>query len=327
MKLKTYILMTLVFVLTGYTGMWAQERTNAQNQDKELGKVSWYRDYDTALAVSKKSGKPVLILFQEVPGCATCRNYGHNVLSNPLMTEAIENEFVPLAIFNNKGGKDKKILDLYKEPTWNNPVVRIVNEEGDNLVKRIARDYSAKGLYTAMVTVLEECGKEIPEYMKLLGDELATTDGNTSKDTYYSMYCFWTGEKNLGSQEGVLNTEAGFMKGKEVVKVTYNPTLVSEDELSSFANKNSMRLITKDNSYRASSRDEDYYLQHTPYKYLPLTPLQRTKINSAIGKGQKADKYLSPQQKKWLTSKSLKTSKTLYNMDFQDAWNVLAEGS
>ena len=77
---------------------------------RNWAKVSWYRDYETALELSEKHDKPVLILFQEVPGCATCRNYGHDVLSNPLMTEAIENEFIPLAIFNNKGGDDAKVL-------------------------------------------------------------------------------------------------------------------------------------------------------------------------------------------------------------------------
>jgi hypothetical protein len=35
---------------------------------KELGKVSWLRDHDEALAQSKKTRKPVFLLFQEVPG-------------------------------------------------------------------------------------------------------------------------------------------------------------------------------------------------------------------------------------------------------------------
>lgn len=34
----------------------------------ELGKVNWGRDYEAALSASGESGKPVLILFQEVPG-------------------------------------------------------------------------------------------------------------------------------------------------------------------------------------------------------------------------------------------------------------------
>ena len=80
-------------MLFAATYVFAQQKTDPNNQSEELGKVSWYRDYEQALSVSKKENKPVLILFQEVPGCATCRNYGHNVLSHPLMTEAIENEF------------------------------------------------------------------------------------------------------------------------------------------------------------------------------------------------------------------------------------------
>ncbi|MEM6279335.1 MAG: hypothetical protein AAF733_07660 [Verrucomicrobiota bacterium] len=34
----------------------------------EIGKVEWGRDLNAALAESEKSGKPVLLLFQEVPG-------------------------------------------------------------------------------------------------------------------------------------------------------------------------------------------------------------------------------------------------------------------
>ena len=89
---------------------------------QELGTVDWLRSYDDALKQSKQEDKPVLILFQEVPGCATCRNYGDNVLSHPLLVDVIEHYFVPLAIFNNKGGEDRKILSKYNEPTWNNPV-------------------------------------------------------------------------------------------------------------------------------------------------------------------------------------------------------------
>ena len=34
----------------------------------EVGDVNWGRDFDAALAMSAASGKPVLVLFQEVPG-------------------------------------------------------------------------------------------------------------------------------------------------------------------------------------------------------------------------------------------------------------------
>ena len=79
----------------------------------ELGQVNWLRDFDSAIKQAKNQDKPIFILFQEVPGCATCRNYGQNVLSHPLIVEAIESLFVPLAIYNNKRGKDAEVLRYY----------------------------------------------------------------------------------------------------------------------------------------------------------------------------------------------------------------------
>ncbi|WP_432411419.1 VPGUxxT family thioredoxin-like (seleno)protein, type 2 [Rasiella sp. SM2506] len=320
--MKKIHVLTLLLVLVSFIAANAQQKTNPKNQDEELGKVAWYRDYEQAAVLSAKENKPIFILFQEVPGCATCRNYGHNVMSNPLLVEAIENEFIPLAIFNNKGGKDKQILQKYNEPTWNNPVVHIVDNNGKNLTKRIAGDYSALAVYNAITEVLQKEGKEIPKYITLLGQELKGNKYGAAKETYYSMYCFWTGEKQLGSNEGVLNTEAGFMKGHEVVKVTYNPEIVSDKTLTSFAQQNKMAPIQKDNSYRASSKDEDYYLQHSNFKYIPLTPLQRTKINSALGNRKSAEQYLSPRQLKWLHSKN--SSNVVFNKDFLVSWNSMS---
>ncbi len=34
----------------------------------EIGSVKWKRDFENALAQSKKSGKPIFAFFQEVPG-------------------------------------------------------------------------------------------------------------------------------------------------------------------------------------------------------------------------------------------------------------------
>ena len=38
------------------------------SQPEELGRVSWRRDFDAALAEAREASKPVLLLFQEVPG-------------------------------------------------------------------------------------------------------------------------------------------------------------------------------------------------------------------------------------------------------------------
>ena len=67
----------------------------------EVGIVRWGRDLDMALKESERSGKPVFVLFQEVLGCIGCRTFGSEVLSNLLLVEAIESEFLPVLVYNN----------------------------------------------------------------------------------------------------------------------------------------------------------------------------------------------------------------------------------
>ena len=40
----------------------------APDQAAELGLVRWGRDHDAAFAAARADGKPVLLLFQEIPG-------------------------------------------------------------------------------------------------------------------------------------------------------------------------------------------------------------------------------------------------------------------
>ncbi len=47
--------------------MFLGERAFANDQI-ELGKVNWNRDLEKAQAVSLKTGKPMFVQFQEVPG-------------------------------------------------------------------------------------------------------------------------------------------------------------------------------------------------------------------------------------------------------------------
>jgi len=312
-----------IFLLLGNLPVIAQ-KTNPNNQDEELGKVAWYRDYDTAVQLSKKENKPILILFQQVPGCSTCKNYGHQVLSHPLMTEAIQHEFIPLAIFNNKKGADEKILKKYKEPSWNNPVVRIVDYKGKNMADRLSEDYSASALYKSMKEALRIYGTPIPTYMTLLEQEVLAINNEIELDeAYFKMYCFWSGEKELGSQKGILATKAGFMNNNEVVRVIYNKNEVSKETLANFAEKRKMTAIAK-TQFQWSENDEDYYLQNSRYKYLPLTEIQKTKINSALGKNTSAKQYLSPQQLIWFKEITKGNSPVLFNKDFKEAWEQLA---
>ena len=216
--MKSRIVKLLLVYIIGLTALMGQDR----NQNPiELGMVIWLRDYDQAIQKSRETGKPIFLLFQEVPGCANCTKYGRDILSHPHMAEVIESHFIPLAIYNNKSGKDREVLLQFGEPSWNNPVVRIINQEGQDMVKRIG-DFRSKSLILSQVMkVLKSTHVEVPKYLELLHQEWHAEENSTSID-YLGMYCFWTGEKEIAQIEGVIATEAGYMDGREVVKVTYN---------------------------------------------------------------------------------------------------------
>ncbi len=314
----------ILFIGFFLTNSQAQERTSPSDQPDELGKVSWYRDYETAKKLATEQQKAILVFFQEVPGCATSTGYGTTVLQHPLLVEAIEEEFIPLVIFNNQDGKDKEVLTLFKEPSWNNPVVRIVDPEGKDLVKRVAGDYTVRGLYTAMKNALNASNKALPEYFKLAIEELEAAGSSSIKEKHFKMYCFWSGETHLGKARGVLKTEPGFMGGYEVVKVVYDENIISEKELNAHAQSARFEGIAKDKSYRIATKDNKYNLQHTNYKYLPLTALQQTKINSALGNRRAAEKYLSPKQLVWLQqlNSGATKGKALSQENFKLAWEM-----
>jgi hypothetical protein len=310
---------------------------------EELGKVNWLRNYDKALAAAKQNNKPIFVLFQEVPGCATCRNYGHQVLSHPLIVEAIEKEFIPLAIYNNKGGEDARILKLYNEPSWNNPVVRIVDAEGIDITERINGNYSQLGVVKAMTEVL---GEKTPNYLNLLCEELTAEAGGTQTVTL-SMYCFWTGEGQLGQLDGVVATEPGFMNGREVVQVKFNPNIISFEKLVKAGNqvKCADQVFTNDPNQKSAAEkvlgknavantsnfrldnDRKYYLSKTIYRFVPMTSLQAARANALVGKGKSPDEILSPKQVefvKFIEKHNNKGWKNVIGEDLMIAWEQVS---
>lgn len=298
-------------------------------QVEELGKVKWLRDLDLAQNNSKSSHKPILILFQEIPGCSTCKNYGNNVLSHPLIVEAIETYFVPLAIHNNKKGKDTEVLNYFQEPAWNNPVVRIVDASLKDKVDRLNGNYTNYGLVSKMITALISVGVKPPEYLKLMEEEFLSEAQGTEVATF-GMYCFWSGEKNYGKMNGVVGTKAGYMNGSEVVEVEYNPKVININQLIEngqkvscadkiYVDKNqSVKINTQIDKKTLSNFRLDpelkYYIYNSDYKYIPMTKLQATRINSALAFNQNPDSFLSPAQLNLL--KNLKSNPKLKKKNF-----------
>jgi len=312
---------------------------------KELGDVNWIRSFEDGLAKSATQKKPIFLLFQEVPGCSTCQNYGQNVLSHPLIVEAIESLFVPVAIFNNKGGQDAKVLKFYGEPSWNNPVVRIVNNKKEDIINRVNGNYTRLGIVQAMRLALQTENLEVPAYLTLLEEELLADQSGT-ETAVFSMFCFWTGEKEIGKLDGVVETQAGFMNGKEVVAVKYDPEVIQYKKLLQEANQASCadHVYTEEKAQvkatesvigkgKASDtgkfrqdREPKYYLGKTVYRFVPMTQLQAVKVNSMIGQRKVPDALLSPRQLALLQQIQAKPNgqwQNQINKDFVNAWEEL----
>lgn len=309
--LGTVLALLTTLALVGDTGP-----ARAESDRVELGDVDWERDYQEAKATAERTGKPMFVLFTEVPGCATVRGYGERVLSHRLIVEAIEREFVPVAVFNNVDGEDREVLNSFDEPTWNNPAVRIIEPDRDALAPRLYGDYSPEATVDTIVEALESADASVPTYLQLLDRELAAA-GRT-ETAVFGMYCFWTGEAKLGRLDGVVKTRPGFMEGNEVVEVTYDPERTSLTELAERAREtgaassfyartdddyeaalgafgDSAKRI--DDDFRYAKDDDNYSMRGTPYADVPMTHLQETRVNSALASGSSPDRYLSPGQR------------------------------
>ena len=286
-------------------------------QVEELGVVRWSRDFEQATKQAKASGKPLFVLFTEVPGCSTVKGFGNGALSDPLIAEAIETHFIPVAVYNNVSGKDRKVLESFGEPTWNNPVVRIITHDRKPLAERFAGPYNRASLLANMTAAMKTAKITVPSWLGLLEDEASAAQGSTSQATFH-MYCFWSGESKLGDIDGVVSSKTGFKDGREVVQVTYDTgktsygALLAEarkrgaadgvyaasDEEESVAKQHFGSNVTrdKDRSIRGSSKDDKYQLEHHTLRLVPMTPTQASRVNSALGQRGNPALYLSPRQ-------------------------------
>lgn len=281
----------------------------------ELGRVRWQRSLPEALPVAREEHKPVFVLFQEVPGCLTCQTYGQHVLSHPLIVEAIESLFVPVAVFNNRGGQDAATLNQFKEPSWNNPVVRIISADQKDLVPRLSGNYRRSGVVDRMITALEAHGSPVPAYLRLLAEELTARESGAEKSAF-AMYCFWSGEGMFGKLDGVVSTRPGFLEGREVVEVEYDPAKLGLPDLISAADRHNMAAAVytyNDQQLRVAAnavgrkakpvpgavrpdREPKYYMAQTPLRFVPMTGLQAARVNAAVGARADFTSYLSPRQ-------------------------------
>ena len=302
-----------LMLLTPLVLLHAGCSANDAAHPEEAGKVTWLRDLDTALAESAKSGKPVFALFQEIPGCSGCKQFGHDVLSDPLVVAGIEGLFTPLLIHNNKPGRDAEALQHFGEPAWNYQVVRFLDARGNDIIPRKDRVWETGPLAERMIAALEKARRAVPPWLRLLASEHSPG----LRQVALAMGCFWTGEMQIGQIDGVVTTEAGFVGGREVTLVKYDPAIISLERLTGaagrvrcadavyvpvteFAAARRSGLSAESLAgYRAApASDQKKQLQGTAALKLNLQGAQATKVNAWLRTDTaKASEFLTPFQR------------------------------
>lgn len=290
---------------------------STSGQPVEVGVVDWVRNLEEATGLSEASGKPIFALFQEVPGCAGCKQFGKDVLSNRVVVDAIEEAFVPLLIHNNTTGYDAEILQAFGEPAWNYQVVRFLDPEGGDIIARKDRVWETGPLLDRMIETLELTGRPVPAYLRLIEQENSDRLGVA----HFSQWCFWVGEKELGQIDGVVATQAAFMGGHEITTVWFDPREVSlldlskqaetrkvadivftnEDGLSELKGGSVKAQLIDEKSHRVAPKSDQKRQLKGVGGLGKLSISQLTKVNSNIGDNlDKAMNSLPPSQRELL---------------------------
>ena len=102
-------------------------------------------------------------------------------MSTPLLVEAAETLFHPVAIRNNVEGYEKTILERYKEPTWNNPVLRFVDGRGQDVIPRQDRQWKTGQVAKRMELALRAAQQEVPRWLRGFVSETSASQVDTAR--------------------------------------------------------------------------------------------------------------------------------------------------
>lgn len=247
------------------------------------------------------------------------------MLAQPLIVEAIEENFVPVAIYNNSGGKDKEVLNQFREPAWNYQVMRFLDPQLKDIIPRKDKVWSRHATAVRLATAIKTSGQKVPNYLTNVVIPECNPDNRIA---VFAMYCFWTGEAKLGSLDGVIATEAGFYDGKEVVVVRYDdkkiklldlvraaeefdcahavylPTKQEQRKIAQQTRLKNVALFDFQDGYRRAPQNDQkkQIASNRSLKGLNLTAMQLTKLNARGFSKDSPKKWLSPRQIAKLTN-------------------------
>lgn len=105
-------------------------------------------------------------------------------MRNPLIVEAAEDLFVPVLVYNNKQ-EDAKLLKHFREPSWNNPIVRYMTSKEKDLTPRKDLVLTTAETASRMVSSLKAADKEVPVWLDALA---VPTKRRQLRQATFSMY-------------------------------------------------------------------------------------------------------------------------------------------
>lgn len=290
---------------------------------REKGNVSWLRDFNHALERAQGTNKPLLLLSEGMVGCSTRVNFVEDLLEHPLMAELINEQFVPVAIVNNRAGSDTKNLQRFNDPSTKNPVVYFLAPDGAPLIGKTSQNLTPLAFYEKISAALAFMRLAAPKYFELLrGDLLIDTE--IAARAVFETPCFWSGETSLAQHPAVIATNAGWIGGEEVVEVRFDARAATFEELENYA-RDQLFTPARNDGIEFDEQTQ-YYLSQSAFRFLPLSRAQRTKINLAIPYRRNPEQFLSPRQLAWLQCGELtkKSEMELYRKDVRDAWALAA---
>lgn len=290
-------------------------------QAEELGGVRWKRDLGAALGEAEHAARPVLLLVQQVPGSDAARAFGRDALAHPLLVEAIETWFVPLALVPGATPEGDEALQRYGEAqvprAESRPRVRFLDAAGSDLLPRRPATESAHELAVQLLDALGALGVEEPPYLRLVAEESAPSALATATLAAADAASL---EARVGVLDGVLRTRAGQSAGRPIVQVDFRPDQLSLRELieRSVADDPDALVYVHDDAQLLAAREVvgarakreparvrelelgegRLRLGRSPLRFLPLTDLQATRVNAALGTGGDPFVWLSPRQRR-----------------------------
>ena len=172
-----------------------------------------------------------------------------SVLHNPLLIEAAESLFLPIACI----GDDNLTLPMtemlarrsnfisIQEPLKNGPCIRIMT----NSISRsrpagtvsVKRELSVSSVALSMAEALRYLGRPVPTYLQLLSKQniqrtmIHDRIYSSKRNLYFSLNDFELGEAFFAGFDGVISIKSGRINGIKTIRISYDSTRISFSHL------------------------------------------------------------------------------------------------